>query len=610
MAAYGNIYRFAFRSHNGWHFEILIAKKDYTGEVYTRPLGRAPLLRRDNNSGIYGTSLEIYAECKVPGEYAQLYTSSAYEYQVQLYRNGQNLWTGFLTPELYSEPDRPAPYDVRIVATDGLGELKRYKFDSNGAQTLRSHLESILAHTGVERSIVLLSTLSYDTGSSMTLPPALMDMVIDLSHENGNTCYDVLQHILASLHAGMSLQNNQWFLFRPTDFVRKADFLSLQVYAGNNPVIWPIAWFGTMRLRKWWPIGNMSVTVDPAKNGVELTSPFNYMENMISSPWTLGNSAVYDADQNAYILSQKDDFIRQTLNFDGEPVQYRLVLKMRAQNVNLGDETQVGEKAQNIGIKILMDGVSYAGAGSYWLVNPQSGKAAGSYMWQKTEGTVESELAVPGAGQDEKSAQDVEVVIPLYYKNARGYARANSLTVDVFNPAGDYAIYVYGVELTKYDQADGVILDVDLANNAREKASSVDLHMADGASIPEGGRWSMTGLPFAPNGHVITTWFKAGLSEPAGYLDLMAQDYAQVLAAARLRYSGRLNVPYGEDLPCLFMREGTYYWPRVYSYDLYNDELDVELVNVPDAGVEKEIKTYDSLGRVLYDANGKLLIVA
>lgn len=605
MAAYGNIYRFAFRSHNGWHFEILIAKKDYTGEVYTRPLGRAPLLRRDNNSGIYGTSLEIYAECKVPGEYAQLYTSSAYEYQVQLYRNGQNLWTGFLTPELYSEPDRPAPYDVRIVATDGLGELKRYKFDSNGAQTLRSHLESILAHTGVERSIMLLSTLSYDTGSSMTLPPALMDMVIDLSHENGNTCYDVLQHILASLHAGMSLQNNQWFLFRPTDFVRKTDFLSLQVYAGDNPVIWPIAWFGTMRLRKWWPIGNMSVTVDPAKNGVELTSPFYYMENMLSESWTLGNAATYDSEEKAYILPDSQSFITQQLDFGNEPVSYRLALKLRALNVGTGEE------AQNIGVRVKINGASYSGTGDYWLYSISADRYGKSVNgWSKAKTAIESELAVPGEAQTDKDAQDVEVIIPLYYKDSRAFVRANSMTVEVFNPDGRYAIRIYGAELTKYDQADGVILDVDLANNAREKASSVDLHMADGASIPEGGRWSMTGLPFAPNGHVITTWFKAGLSEPVGYLDLMAQDYAQVLAAARLRYSGRLNVPYGEDLPCLFMREGTYYWPRVYSYDLYNDELDVELVNVPDAGVEKEIKTYDSLGRVLYDANGKLLIVA
>lgn len=605
MASYGNIYRFVFRSHNGWNFEILIAKKDYTGEVYTRPLGRSPLLRRDNNSGVNGTSLEIYAECKVPGEYAQLYTSSAYEYQIQLYRDGVNLWTGFLTPELYSEPDRPAPYDVRIVATDGLGELKRYKFYSDGAQTLRSHLETILAHTGVERSIVLLSTLSYDNGSSMTFPPALLDMVIDLSHEDGNKCYDVLQNILASFHAGISLQNNQWFLFRPTDFVRRADFLSLSVYAGDNPTVWPIAWFGSMRLRKWWPIGNMSVTVDPAKNGVELTSPFHYKENMLEESWILGNTATYNSDEKAYVLPDSQSFITQQLDFGNEPVSYRLVLKLRALNVGTGEE------AQNIGVRVKINGANYSGTRDYWLYSISADRYGKSVNgWRKELASIESELAVPGEGQSEKDAQEIEVVIPLYYKDSRSFVRANNMQVEVFNPSGKHSIHIYEVTLAKYDQAEGTVLDVILDNNAREKATAVDLQMIDGSTVPEGGRWSMTGLPYAPNGNLITTWYKAGMEAPAGYLDLMAQDYAQVLGSARLRYTGRLNVPYGEDLPCLFMREGTYYWPRVYSYDLYNDELEVELVNVPDAGIAKDIKTYDSLGRVLYDADGKLLIVA
>ena len=608
MASYGNIYRFMFRSHNGWNFEILIAKKDYTGEVYTRPLGRSPLLRRDNNSGVYGTSLEIYAECKVPGEYAQLYTSSAYEYQIQLYRDGVNLWTGFLTPELYSEPDRPAPYDVRIVATDGLGELKRYEFYSNGAKTLRSHLETILAHTGVERSIVLLSTLSYDNGSSMTFPPALLDMVIDLSHEDGNKCYDVLQNILASLHAGISLQNNQWFLFRPTDFVRRADFLSLSVYAGNNSVIWPIAWFGTMRLRKWWPIGNMSVSVDPAKNGVELTSPFYFKENAFSDKWTLQNSAVTGENTNVYWLPNANAGVMQKVEF-GEEIAQKLVLKFKARLVGSGQGNPL------IAVKVKAD--AHISGGYYTMYQNQAKRDDGTtyYQWVLDESSIMVTLPTPNVYDTDSDLQTVEVPIYLYDNrteslDTRSWIYASAIEVSIFNPQGAYNIKVTDVSLEIFDQPEGVILNVALDNGAREEAKSVNLQMTDGASIPSGTKWGMTGLPFAPNGRIITTWFKSGLSEPVAYLDLMAQDYAQVIGSARLRYSGRLNVPYGEDLPCLFMREGTYYWPRVYSYDLYNDELEVELVNVPDAGIAKEIKTYDSLGRVLYDADGKLLIVA
>ena len=70
----------------------------------------------------------------------------------------------------------------------------------------------------------------------------------------------------------------------------------------------------------------------------------------------------------------------------------------------------------------------------------------------------------------------------------------------------------------------------------------------------------------------------------------MAQDYAQKVGGARLRYTGSLNVPASEQLPCLFMRDNTFYWPRTYSYDLYNDEMEVDLISVPNINVEVEIK--------------------
>ena len=72
--AYGQRYRFSFDSQNGSAIEIYILKKNYIGDIITRSLGRAPILKRENNKCIYGTSLELYAECKVDGEFASLYT--------------------------------------------------------------------------------------------------------------------------------------------------------------------------------------------------------------------------------------------------------------------------------------------------------------------------------------------------------------------------------------------------------------------------------------------------------------------------------------------------------------------------------------------------------
>ena len=126
--AYRAKYRYRWASQNGNQGEVLLLKDGYTGAVIDRPLGRAPELSMEQNGHIHGTSLVLYLECRKDGEYTELYTSSAKEWQVQLWWNGRSLWTGYLSPELYSEPDIAPPYDVCVTATDGLGELKRSEY--------------------------------------------------------------------------------------------------------------------------------------------------------------------------------------------------------------------------------------------------------------------------------------------------------------------------------------------------------------------------------------------------------------------------------------------------------------------------------------------------
>ena len=130
--AWATKYRFRWNSVHGVEFNIYIQKDGYEGDVIQRPLGRAPLLRKKKNGPICGTSLEIYAECQVDGEFSELYTSNPKEFLVLLTRGNDTIWSGFVSTELYSEPSVAPPYDVQIVATDGLGELKLNNFTKRG----------------------------------------------------------------------------------------------------------------------------------------------------------------------------------------------------------------------------------------------------------------------------------------------------------------------------------------------------------------------------------------------------------------------------------------------------------------------------------------------
>ena len=151
--AWANKYRFRFESIHGVEYNIYILKDGYSGSVIQRALGRAPVLRKKKNGPICGTSLELYAECLVNGEFAELYTSDPKEYKVEVYRDSVKIWTGFVSTELYSEPGIAPPYDVQIVATDGLGELKLNNYEAQGEVSLSVLFGYILSFTGSARPI-------------------------------------------------------------------------------------------------------------------------------------------------------------------------------------------------------------------------------------------------------------------------------------------------------------------------------------------------------------------------------------------------------------------------------------------------------------------------
>ena len=586
MATYRTQYRFMFTSSQGYVVEVNIAKKDYAGSIITRALGRAPILRLDNNENVSGSSLEIYAECQSVGEFEHIYTSSADEYKVSLYRNGTKLWEGFITPELYSEPDLPAPYDVRIIATDGLGELKRSNYDLKGTYTLREHLTYILAKTNIERDILLalrLNVVATDYG--YTADKLLDTVTLSLDHEIGETCYDVLQHVMTSLNAGITMYNNRWYIYRETDFLKTVSDGAVKAYMGSAVVSLPIVQFGSMTTNKWWPIGNMTMANIPAKKSIQLTAPYNYHENLLTdSAWAKATNSYYDETKGAFALPNAGSSITQKVTFSpNDFVRDRLVLKMKARN------TGVGTSEAPVNIRIQMYGRKGTAVSTYYLTGtiPTSSRPnTAPYAWSTTQGDLEYSLNAPAESDTHNDAQEIEVVIPLY-SGSRAYAYAYDITVAISNASGTYGVYLYDVSLSQYDRAEGIITTVNINNNAREKASDVDLYMADASQLNVGARWLMSGVPITPTGQYIVGWYGGPLTRSEPYITWMAADYAAKLGTVRKQYTGRLHVG-DSNIPALFSRDGVYYFPKSYSYDLYEDEMEVDLISIPDNNVEVE----------------------
>lgn len=582
MASYRNIYQFSIVSQNGDDVDIFILKKNYAGVVQQRPLGRAPILKRERNGNVLGTSLEIFAECRVDGEFAQLYTSSADEFLVEVYRNQVLQWSGFVSPELYSEPDIAPPYDVQIIATDGLGELKNYDFVQGARpRSFLGHLNAMLTHASLDLGVDVVSELEYyDDGWAGNT--SMMSIVTDMSHRESEDCYEVLQSMLASVNGVITQQAGRWVVLRESDLHALADSLS------------PVA-FGSMANHEWWPIGNLSTDVIPAKKSLSLTSENHYKSTVLGNShmdgdavWETEFNALYDADEGAYRLPVSGSTIRQKVNFNAE-VGYRLLLHISARNVGSIEEPQM------LGVIVKIDGRMYQVGSEFWLYS-RSGYED-KYLWANTEQHIEVELPASSESDTRSDAQGIDIVIPLYKYDNRSYAYATALEVSLYNVSGNAGIAVYECSLSQYDRSAGNKIAVTIGNGAREDAGDTELGFSDGEYASAAADVFRDAVPLGYDSSAIIKKWRTPATGEGTYLSVMAQDYAMQVALPRMRYRGKLNVPSMADpaIPIIFERDSTYYFLNTYSYDLLHDELEVELVSIPNASVTIESETVTEL---------------
>lgn len=593
MASYGIIYQFSFDSQNGCDTDIFILKKNYSGIRYTRALGRAPVLKREHNGCVFGTSLELYAECRTDGEFAQLYTSSADEFKVEVYRHQQLVWTGFVSPELYSEPDIAPPYDVQIIATDGLGELKSHDFQTGGMATVTGMIRSMLTFTGLDLEYRLASSIETFNGTYWSGKNGLGYVMLDLSYMNGKSCYDVLQSLLESFHAGITQHNGQWLIFRESDFIGLASEAGLPVTdtSGASKGVTPITGFGSVDRYAWWPVGQLSTVIEPAKRKVSFRSERHYKPSVFvnsemseDAGWEKTLDVTYDSDEAAYLLPKEGSTIVQNVDFYSG-VAYRLALHVSARSVG------TGEAVQSLGIMIKIASQDASGDSVRYLVKKTTPAGQEYYAWEIVEEGIEYQLPSPFEAGTSADAESIDIVIPLYDNrkpnvSTSSWIYAKGVEVSIYNPDGVHGIYVYECVLAKYEQPKGWEIEGNIGNDAREADEDVELAIADASLVEAAADVFGYGIPVdAEVEGRITSW-RTGIHPESSYFSLMVKSYAQKVALPRMRYEGVLNVPATDViLPALFSRDGTYYFPETYAFDLLNDELRVSMTSIPAADV-------------------------
>ena len=615
-STYNTRFFFRLESVRGREFRIDIKELGYSGPAEQRHLGATPVLKQDEGgNGIFGTSLEIIAECATDNEFAELYTSDPRKFYVTLtdVTAAAVIWDGFVSPELYSAPEIAPPYDVQIIAVDGLGELKRYNFPASGRQTLLYHLQTILDFSGLDSGnskILIVDSLNCAT-PSVSAAGLLGSVSVDLDHfaDDGLTCYEALEAILRTLNLTITRRACKWLLVRESDVDIDGSAISART-AGGTAVTLPVIEYGSMRTHEWWPVGRMENEIDPAKSAIAALYVFRMQSSMLANPsletgtgWTYpartqgaqnyvswvplkGTSRPGLTAGGSAILTDQSADIYQDIQV--EAFSGPLTLRLLTMNFMADVQTFGGE------YKVYFDLILQASGGNRyvlkikdgkaeWLLNPGSSASPNSYTAQKLIGfTSSTDIPISAFNSDEFSIPGIP---------AAGTLRVRISAITKLIQTVDSYFILGGVYLLQ-DSVPGYKDSIVIDNSARGAAGDVDMAFGD-RPVVANALLNFRNILTA-SGALTSEWATSQFT--GEFLSVIAMDNALGVSLPRLIARGTLNVPVSESLPTVIVNpDGMPMLIRRYSWKLLDDELDVDLLSVPSASIEITSETIRDL---------------
>lgn len=566
---------------NGTEVKIEVLKDGYSGTVTQRALGSAPVLRQQYSGGVAGTSLAFTPECLTDGEFSQFYTSDAKEFQVDLYRSSTKIWSGFIVPELYSEPDIAPPYDVNITAADGLGELKRYDFLPVGKVTLHALFTNLLSYTGQSLNVCYISRLKY---SSIAYNAFFTNTYIDLDYKAGETCYDVLQYLLATFHAQVSYYAGNWLIARENDIT--FDSSNRPYYITNGGAVSYFA-NGLMDVTSMgggglWPVDFTSSSVDPALRSVKVKAPWNLVSGLLNSgmtsdtSWTKSGSVTYNTSAQGYSLLPYASISQSKtqkmskpllLSFDAAAYIYRR------------------NSLQQYSQAILQ--VTFASGGSTWYLAEDD---QGGIQWSTTAATIKYRIE---SGDSRSTAVRNQVNVPdIYDSNEDPLTGQLSITFSADNVQG---LKLFGAYLTVAAE-DGYQDTININNGARGEAEEVEIAVGYETSDLSDHKDYYAGLLLDGSDNLITSLSTQNFSN-LDFLALISRDYARSVALPRLRTDGTLNTPSSLTVrPLMVYYRNAYRWIETFEWDLLQDNFNFSALGIPTASLTVSSETVTPTG--------------
>lgn len=558
IMAYGELYRFVFDAANGPEVTISVAKKDYTGAVSSRAVGGSAVLKRERSGHILGSSLEWAAECLVEDEFADLYTSDPTLYQVTVKFGASRIWRGFITPELYFAPWVNAPYDITLTASDNLAELKNYDFQKQGDKTVRELLLLLLDKTNQDvASMTAISSLV--DGDER----GLLDFTINIDQLEGSTCYEVLDKILESFHAYIRFDavSLRWVLLRETDVSNYSgiSYIGLSSLAG---------------LGQLFPVGNLSMNIEPAKKSLSLildhANPRECLPAISSaSSWFTSSGATIGSDN-----------LGNYIGFPGGSKDEAAYVQLSAATLGLNDSYSQANYTLQLNAYMLSGRYVYAVISILVSTSVDGSFPVTLYLydtgtWHNTGPVSNTIVNAPKFTFDEiNGTGSISFKLPQKEDGTVPYMKLVNMRVELVNCAKS-TCHLYDVSLRRAagDLPDGIVTRILLDNESRGRADDVTLSFGADRNYEN-----------IINAKDFTS---AAISEAKTFNDFMAIDNALSIANPRLRLSGLVMYKSKAWKLPEFIRTmhssaaNLDYIVEQYTFNLVNGEIDISMLSLP-----------------------------
>lgn len=555
----------------GHDYRAEVLERDYEGEPEAKALGAAPTLRMDDSeSGVRGTSLELTIQADRDGELTTLYTTDNKRYRVDLYRDEELAWTGYVLPEEYSEPYVSAPYDVAVTATDGLGILKDIPFELTGERTIFEVVAYCCGQTGLSLDYALLSALM-EEGMAAGEPMHTQTMC-DAGAFAGMDCYEALEAAMTSLDSFVTEWRGMWLVARHTDLTgtyTRHSASGQKTGTGQLPEL-TLGAIGD----DCYPVGSLGMEVVPAARSVKFTCDYGKRGSMLKNydfyhgkqGWTFSdpsNVFHYYWNGHGYLLvagntqSGPRVSVRQSVRISGgQDLTVRISAAMYRL---LGD----GGDPSEYNVKIFFEGDD---GKSYWL---------GRDGWKDEE----AEFTVGMTLSNYVSGGIQLLNFSEFAAQANGLPTDGTLTVEIIAlpfEGVNHKVMVKEVAVTNEDAPEGVDVTANLNERASTDGEDVELMFLD-APEAKNARLLYERIVWRKDGGLTSAW-RCGESQTDSLAHTILKSVCSRTAYPRRRLGGTIQ---GEEPWTMWLARDKYsnlvMCPTEASLNLLTDESAVTL---------------------------------